>query len=609
MGVFEHFPYTNFHDLNLDWIVQELEKLTVDVRDFISINAIKYADPIQWNITSQYEKNTVVLDKDGNAYLSVQPVPAGVSLDRTEYWTNIGNFSALWESVKEAIAIPDEGHNKTASSAREPNTLVWVNGDLLEVTKHMNAGDMYVTSADGNSKPYTMQMLLDALNQEIKDRKTATENLENKFETVNEALTTETNNRIAADNQIIKKMYNVKDYGAKGDGVTDDTESFKTTISAARGNGVVIVPSGSYIINNVECENIEIKGFEAEIIVGEGDAFNAIGNVKFSGLKFNGTGNHVSIIIRGDGITIEKCVFTGNGIKIGCFTGSNIIVENCYISGDNTTQGEMGIWFEYESDHENILIENNIITNTYRNAIFGNFKNSKIRKNRILNVHNITTISGGAIDLVSYGNYISKNVVVESNFIECNSETCGMLEFQGDATAENVIFSNNIGNVKAYFVGGQCEKCVCESNIAKVNLVLLALSKAGSFRLSNNTFTTNLILSDDYNNIIDLFDNVFNGATTFNTSNTAKNENVVFSGDSCGFANQTFNGSDGYEITPRGKRFEVTDISFPSVSIVYKFDSSPFYQVEGKVQDLTITANENTIRFTGPRWYKVKQIV
>ena len=47
-------------------------------------------------------------------------------------------------------------------------------------------------------------------------------------------------------------MYNVKDYGAKGDGVTDDTESFKTTISAARGNGVVIVPSGSYIINNVD---------------------------------------------------------------------------------------------------------------------------------------------------------------------------------------------------------------------------------------------------------------------------------------------------------------------------------------------------------------------
>ena len=27
MGVFEHFPYTNFHQLNLDWIIRELEEL------------------------------------------------------------------------------------------------------------------------------------------------------------------------------------------------------------------------------------------------------------------------------------------------------------------------------------------------------------------------------------------------------------------------------------------------------------------------------------------------------------------------------------------------------------------------------------------------------
>lgn len=158
MGVFEHFPYTNFHDLNLDWIVQELEKLDTDVRNFISINAIKYANPIQWDITNQYEKNTVVLDKDGNAYLSVQPVPAGVSLDRTEYWTNIGNFSALWESVKQAITIPDEGHETTASAPRAINDLVWVDGQLLEVTSPMIAGDQY--NIGSNSRVYSMQIFL-----------------------------------------------------------------------------------------------------------------------------------------------------------------------------------------------------------------------------------------------------------------------------------------------------------------------------------------------------------------------------------------------------------------------------------------------------------------
>ena len=27
MGVFDNFPYTNFHDLNLDWLLQAFKKL------------------------------------------------------------------------------------------------------------------------------------------------------------------------------------------------------------------------------------------------------------------------------------------------------------------------------------------------------------------------------------------------------------------------------------------------------------------------------------------------------------------------------------------------------------------------------------------------------
>lgn len=244
MGVFEHFPYTNFHDLNLDWIVQELEKLSVDVRDFISINAIKYADPIQWDITSQYEKNTVVLDKDGNAYLSVQPVPAGVSLDRTEYWTNIGNFSALWESVKEAITIPDEGHETTASEARTANELVWVNNKLIKVTKDIGAGDKYVIGAEGNCVEYNMQDLLYELLKEIEERK-------NSETVITNSINEEKTERVEEVNSILKninnnKIANVLNYGAKGDGITDDTEAFKNAIKTGF---TVYVPRGNYLIS------------------------------------------------------------------------------------------------------------------------------------------------------------------------------------------------------------------------------------------------------------------------------------------------------------------------------------------------------------------------
>lgn len=96
MGLFDQFPYTNFHELNLDWILRALKELEKTIDQFVSINSLKYADPIQWDITSQYEKNTIVIDpQTGTAYISIQPVPAGVTLTETDYWTvvfNLKNF-------------------------------------------------------------------------------------------------------------------------------------------------------------------------------------------------------------------------------------------------------------------------------------------------------------------------------------------------------------------------------------------------------------------------------------------------------------------------------------------------------------------------------------
>ena len=47
MGLFEHFPYTNFHDLNLDWIIQEIKTLDEKVNniDELIVNRAKaYTD-------------------------------------------------------------------------------------------------------------------------------------------------------------------------------------------------------------------------------------------------------------------------------------------------------------------------------------------------------------------------------------------------------------------------------------------------------------------------------------------------------------------------------------------------------------------------------------
>ena len=194
-------PYTNFHDLNLDWIIEVLNEFNTKLTDFVSLATIKYADPIQWDITSQYEANTVVVDSNGNAYLSVRPVPSGVSLDRTEFWTKIGNFDELWADVKRAITPNDEGHSPTATADRAVNDLVWVNGSLVRVTKAMTAGDAYVPGSNcvSSSTNEVLHYLITAFNEGLRAEQTAREDADRDLQT---AIDTEKQTREDADSDL-----------------------------------------------------------------------------------------------------------------------------------------------------------------------------------------------------------------------------------------------------------------------------------------------------------------------------------------------------------------------------------------------------------------------
>lgn len=159
------WPYTDFHNLNLDWILDTLKKQDAAIADFISLNSITYADPLQWDITRQYPKNQVVLDTNGDGYLSVQPVPVGVEIDNTDYWTKIGNFSELWSTVKLAITAADEGLKTTASADRASGDLVWLNNTLYVCTTAITRGTEYGTN---NTAKTTIDARLANLAQAVK---------------------------------------------------------------------------------------------------------------------------------------------------------------------------------------------------------------------------------------------------------------------------------------------------------------------------------------------------------------------------------------------------------------------------------------------------------
>ena len=183
------WPYTNFHELNLDWILETLKKQDAAIADFISLNSTTYANPLQWDITRQYPKNQVVLDTNGDGYLSVQPVPVGVEIDNTDYWTKIGNFSELWSTVKLAITAADEGLKTTASADRASGDLVWLNNTLYVCTTAITRGTEYGTNN-------TAKTTIDA---RLANLANAVSTLQNSITTINNTLPNKIDKDTAGD--------------------------------------------------------------------------------------------------------------------------------------------------------------------------------------------------------------------------------------------------------------------------------------------------------------------------------------------------------------------------------------------------------------------------
>lgn len=165
---------------------------------------------------------------------------------------------------------------------------------------------------------------------------------------------------------------NVKSYGAKGDGVTDDTAAFTTAIAASAG-GVLVVPEGTFIVSGI---TIDVA---LELRIREG------GTVKLKNASNANviTISHSDVIIRGagcidgnranqsagsqhgifssvvdrvfvDGLFLTNCGCCGAQLK----DGDDLIIRNCRI----TLTGDTGAAILCTTKSTNRgLIENNIV--------------------------------------------------------------------------------------------------------------------------------------------------------------------------------------------------------------------------------------------------------
>jgi parallel beta-helix repeat protein len=180
----------------------------------------------------------------------------------------------------------------------------------------------------------------------------------------------------------------VKDYGAKGDGVTDDTSSIRNAILAAAGR-IVIIPPGTYIVNNAIINNtagIYLSGVPGQTTFKRTTAFGSMfvdlraPEVSVYGIIFDFNKAQVlanqwglSFSRPGCKVFVDRCVFKDNGGSIGSgisffsTTGSldangSITIQNCEVSGCDWE----GIFI---ASKENITIRNNYVHDNQNTGI------------------------------------------------------------------------------------------------------------------------------------------------------------------------------------------------------------------------------------------------
>lgn len=159
------FPFTNLHELNLDWLVQIVKQLETELTQFVALNTIKYANPFQWDITRQYSQNTLVIDPlDGTAYLSIQPVPQGVRITNSDYWTPVFTLQKFTDALKAAITAVPQQENGQAATMEIPANSVFFVGDVLCTNKEDIASGTMVIIGNNCRQVSVIEIILNLMN-------------------------------------------------------------------------------------------------------------------------------------------------------------------------------------------------------------------------------------------------------------------------------------------------------------------------------------------------------------------------------------------------------------------------------------------------------------
>ena len=285
--------------------------------------------------------------------------------------------------------------------------------------------------------------------------------------------------------QKLQDFVSVKDFGAVGDGVTDDSAAIAAAI--ASGAKEIYFPSGTYYKagtgggQKIDVPaGVKLVGAKGAIIKPEGyPVFRLFENCVVEGLKFDSSEGEIDPVkkvrigleIYADDITVKDCSFEGGNQVIYIYTADRLTVDGCYFTGcgyqvlqkTGNTSNDGRVINCVSVDCTTDFVElNSTASNPCTNwLISGN------------TVRNIGTASGTLKTESRFvGATATKNIVITNNLVEGVAGD-SMLHFEsasGDIIVSNNTFidpHSNFGKLWFFTNSSNVQSFHFESNIVR----------------------------------------------------------------------------------------------------------------------------------------------
>lgn len=271
----------------------------------------------------------------------------------------------------------------------------------------------------------------------------------------------------------------VKSFGAKGDGITDDTEAIKKALKTKKD---IYFPNGNYIITEtiILPQKItlfglgSIKNWGSENTTDKGQviltslnqyAFKGGKNISFRNINFNGNG-----ITKSESLSLSRTSFTG---KHGILNIKSSVVSNSVFNKMNN--------FAIQTIHNTTII-NSFIMNSRIAIKLNNSNNNFISTNKIewneigidINKSVNNKFTNNTFDRQTYYGIISNssaNIIVDNRF-ERNVSGHLLLTNSSDIVDGNVFYIKSIEDAG---IGGM-----------KPDISITALGNSENLTISNN---------------------------------------------------------------------------------------------------------------------------